>query len=130
MRKWRNQLVHSDIPLSEVEIYDWSVKFLCDFRSANQRERFGASKHMLPQCWKVPATETFKINKDAALNICQKVSGVGVVIRDYNGYVMASICQNFEACYQPQIAEAMSILRGLRFTVYFRDWFGPGFFGI
>ncbi|KAK2646184.1 hypothetical protein Ddye_021379 [Dipteronia dyeriana] len=48
---------------------------------------------------------------DAALNNDQKVSGVGVVIRDCNGHVMASLCQNFEASYQPHIAEAMAIVR-------------------
>ncbi|KAK2649420.1 hypothetical protein Ddye_016909 [Dipteronia dyeriana] len=35
--------------------------------------------------------------------------GVGVVIRDCNGRVMAS--------YLPHIAEAMAILRGLQFTL-------------
>ncbi|KAK2634204.1 hypothetical protein Ddye_028996 [Dipteronia dyeriana] len=30
---------------------------------------------------------------------------------------MASLCQNIKACFQPQIAEAMAILRGLRLAI-------------
>ncbi|KAK3221714.1 hypothetical protein Dsin_008739 [Dipteronia sinensis] len=72
---------------------------------------------MLSQCWKVLDVGTFKITADVDLNNCQKVSDDGVIIRDCNGYVMASLCHYFEPCCQPQIAEAMAILRGLRFAL-------------
>ncbi|KAK2659903.1 hypothetical protein Ddye_006436 [Dipteronia dyeriana] len=91
-------------------IYEWAVHFLYDFRSANKKEGLGSTKHMVPQCWKVPHARVFKINTDAALNTQQKVSGIGLVIRDCNGH-------NFGVCYRPEIAEAMAILRGLQLAL-------------
>jgi predicted transcriptional regulator YheO len=40
------------------------------------------------------------------------VSGIGVVIRDSSGYVMASLCLNLGAVFKPEVAEALAILRG------------------
>ncbi|TXG46285.1 hypothetical protein EZV62_028213 [Acer yangbiense] len=34
-------------------------------------------------------------------------------LRDYQGHVLASLCQNIKICYQPQIIEAMAILKGI-----------------
>ena len=44
-------------------------------------------------------------------------SSIGVVIRDSQGFVMASLCLHIGACLQPQIAKAMAILRGLRLAM-------------
>ena len=63
--------------------------------------------------WKAQPVGMFKINTDAALRFCDKVSGIDVVIRDSNGHAMASLCQNINANYHPQIAEALAILKGI-----------------
>ncbi|KAK2639047.1 hypothetical protein Ddye_026842 [Dipteronia dyeriana] len=68
------------------------------------------------------------INRDAALSEGEKVSGIGVVIQDSNGYVMASLCQNIRASLQPQVIEAMAILHGLQLAFETRT--GSGFLGI
>ncbi|KAK2638130.1 hypothetical protein Ddye_025925 [Dipteronia dyeriana] len=46
-----------------------------------------------------------------------QVIGVGIVFRDLNGQPVGSSAQNIEACFSPSIAEAVAILRGLRFVV-------------
>ncbi|KAK3205121.1 hypothetical protein Dsin_019167 [Dipteronia sinensis] len=43
--------------------------------------------------------------------------GVGIVIRNLNGQVLASSAQKFAACFFPSVAEASAILKGLRFVV-------------
>ena len=50
---------------------------------------------------------------DAAMDSTVGTSAIGIVIRDSQGNVMASLCSNLGVCYQPQIAEALGILRGL-----------------
>ncbi|KAK3213054.1 hypothetical protein Dsin_017760 [Dipteronia sinensis] len=65
----------------------------------------------------MPLVGVFKINTDAPLNNRDKVSGIGMVIRDCNGHVMASMCHNIRVCFQPHIAEAMAILRGLHLAI-------------
>ncbi|TXG72826.1 hypothetical protein EZV62_001405 [Acer yangbiense] len=45
------------------------------------------------------------------------VSGLGVVARDSSGQVLISLCRNVKANYQPQIAEALAIIEGLRLAI-------------
>lgn len=52
-----------------------------------------------PSCWVAPPLGVFKINSDAALNSHDNVSSFGVVIRDWRGRVLASLCQNVKSCY-------------------------------
>ncbi|TXG65248.1 hypothetical protein EZV62_006523 [Acer yangbiense] len=52
-----------------------------------------------------------------ALSSQSKSAGFGVVLRDSGGRVLAALCRNVRACYQPQVAEALAILEGLKFDV-------------
>ncbi|KAK9992096.1 hypothetical protein SO802_027081 [Lithocarpus litseifolius] len=69
------------------------------------------------QChWKPPLQNGFKVNYDGA--ICQKnnCSGVGVVIRNNEGLVVASIAQNFSQAYKLVEIEAMAATRAIEFA--------------
>ncbi|KAK2638830.1 hypothetical protein Ddye_026625 [Dipteronia dyeriana] len=59
----------------------------------------------------------YKINTDASVSQQGERPGVGVVIWDRDGKVMASFSQGFNTCYQPQIAEVMVILEGISLAV-------------
>ncbi|KAK3227490.1 hypothetical protein Dsin_007352 [Dipteronia sinensis] len=63
--------------------------------------------------WQSPQAGVFKINTDAATRVRDGTSGIGVVIRDSHGHVRASLCQNLNANFQPQVAEALAILKGI-----------------
>ncbi|KAK2648902.1 hypothetical protein Ddye_016391 [Dipteronia dyeriana] len=67
--------------------------------------------------WKAPDVGVFKVNTDAAIMTTNQVVGVGIVVRDSNGQLVGTSAQNNEACFSPSIAEAVAILRGLRFVV-------------
>ncbi|KAK2655050.1 hypothetical protein Ddye_008102 [Dipteronia dyeriana] len=64
--------------------------------------------------WSPPSVGLFKINSAAAFRVSDKVSGIGVVIRDRNGRVRVSFCYNLAANLQPQVVEALAILKGIR----------------
>ncbi|KAK3195597.1 hypothetical protein Dsin_026907 [Dipteronia sinensis] len=61
---------------------------------------------------------TFKDFFFSCLNsVREKCTGVGVVIRDHRGLVMASCSQQLDAIYSTQVAEAVALLRGIDFTM-------------
>ncbi|KAK0608384.1 hypothetical protein LWI29_029944 [Acer saccharum] len=94
-----------------------AVNFLANFKEARgveQCERAGQAKNIR---LKTPTAGCVKINSDATLSDAKGVSGVGVVIRDWKGEVLASCCQRFEVCFQPFIAEAVAILTGIRLAL-------------
>ncbi|KAK3184510.1 hypothetical protein Dsin_031796 [Dipteronia sinensis] len=109
----RNQVVHSNVKVPNSDICGWVTNYIQEFRVTNKDgQRGGAGDATLESATK----GMFKINTDAALRFCDKVYGIGVVIRDSNGLVMAILCQNINVNYHPQIANALAILKGIWLT--------------
>ncbi|KAK3224771.1 hypothetical protein Dsin_004633 [Dipteronia sinensis] len=63
--------------------------------------------------WVPPNSGLFKLNTDAALNASGGVVGVGSVVRDSMGCVLATSSQQVVATYNAQLAEAVAIHRDL-----------------
>ena len=57
-----------------------------------------------------------KANFDAANSEVSRLSGVGVVIRDSNGDVLASCAEKIDQSYKVEDTEAMAALKALTFT--------------
>ncbi|KAK1571845.1 hypothetical protein Q3G72_023991 [Acer saccharum] len=118
----RNVAFHNNQLLPASEICEWVSSFCNEFRSANVNEpEEKRSEVAQPARWMGPPVDFVKINTDAALDSVRNLSGLGVVVRDCSGRVLASFCRNVKANYQPQIAEALAILDGLRLVVS-RNW--------
>ncbi|KAK3222532.1 hypothetical protein Dsin_009557 [Dipteronia sinensis] len=86
-RVWqrRNQVLHGKYTFPIYDIYDWAISLMKDFRDSNFIE--GSSSMRMIQAvprWIPPLQGSFKINTDAAVCVRDKVSGIGVVIRDSN----------------------------------------------
>ncbi|KAK2645061.1 hypothetical protein Ddye_020256 [Dipteronia dyeriana] len=64
----------------------------------------------------------FKINTDAAIDASTGRVGVGVIIRDYNGMVIASCTQSIYLNYSLVLVESVVVLRGLRFAFKSGIW--------
>ncbi|KAK2661402.1 hypothetical protein Ddye_007935 [Dipteronia dyeriana] len=58
-----------------------------------------------------------KINSIVAISPSDKVVGLGIVIHDHEGRIMASYAQNLSIALSPQTIEAAAILRGLDLAV-------------
>ncbi|TXG55030.1 hypothetical protein EZV62_020286 [Acer yangbiense] len=63
-----------------------------------------------------PESENFKLNVDAAIDKDRGRVGIGLIIRDCNGEVLASCAQRIDDFCTPMVAEAVAILRGLMFA--------------
>ncbi|KAK1581235.1 hypothetical protein Q3G72_004186 [Acer saccharum] len=107
----RNHAVHSKRILSNAEVFQWAASYILDFRNANVVGGPRCGENRVVPRWNCPVTGDYKINTDASVSQQRERSGSGVVIWECDGKVMASFCQGFNTCYQPQIAEAMAILK-------------------
>ncbi|KAK2661889.1 hypothetical protein Ddye_000463 [Dipteronia dyeriana] len=74
-----------------------------------------------------------KINIDAVIDKVSKIVGIGIIIRDYMGIVVASSIQRISATYDPHVAEAITLCMGLVFAMYIGsdakvvvDWLNSG----
>ena len=63
--------------------------------------------------WRAPATGFVKVNFDGAIFGDSSMSGVGVVIRDTNGAVLASCAEKIGHAYKADETEALAALKAL-----------------
>ncbi|KAL5753867.1 hypothetical protein ACOSP7_022087 [Xanthoceras sorbifolium] len=99
--------------LSTDEVMAWSSRFLSDFRSAHEQPPSAVDSSLPPvplTRWLPPSPEVFSINSDAAMREQIGKVGLGVIIRDSHGKVMACYCSCFSIRCSPQFAKALEIL--------------------
>ncbi|KAK9993929.1 hypothetical protein SO802_023632 [Lithocarpus litseifolius] len=65
--------------------------------------------------WKPPDGRLVKINFDGAIFKAENRSGIGVVIRDNTGAILASLAQSFSPALTPVEIEAVAAARALEF---------------
>ena len=66
--------------------------------------------------WSSPQDGLVKINFDRAIFSESNQSGVGVVIRDNNGAVLASCSEKIHQAYKPDKVEALAALKAVTFA--------------
>jgi hypothetical protein len=90
-----------------------------DFKRHNSREQLVmAATSVGSNCskiWKPPNATSFKVNWDASLNINSELVGIGCVLRDRDGVVIAAKCCVCKAVVDLVCAEAMAALVALDF---------------
>ncbi|KAK3222715.1 hypothetical protein Dsin_009740 [Dipteronia sinensis] len=64
-----------------------------------------------------PHTGVYKLNSDPAVNLKYGKVGLGVIIRNFKGQVMACKASLVLVGFSPLISEALAILSGRRFTL-------------
>ncbi|KAK2656458.1 hypothetical protein Ddye_009510 [Dipteronia dyeriana] len=111
-RNWkhRNAVVHGGIACCVADIMVWSTTYLSEFRSSGLKGRhLHGNQNPKLVVWKPPPSDFYKINTDVAIDVAGQMIGIGIVIRDVTGFVMASSSQRIIATFTPQVAEAMVI---------------------
>ncbi|KAK3221859.1 hypothetical protein Dsin_008884 [Dipteronia sinensis] len=66
--------------------------------------------------WKPPKLVLYKINYDAVSSAGSRKVGIGAVICDSTGLVLASCSQVIEARFTTQVAKTLAVLRGIVFS--------------
>ncbi|KAK2654361.1 hypothetical protein Ddye_014217 [Dipteronia dyeriana] len=80
--------------------------------------------HVVPRDvkWQPPTEGHYKVNCDASLDVQNQVVGIGLIICDSFGLVMAAAAQRIRASYSPLIAEVVAVLHGVDFAVNTGLW--------
>ena len=65
--------------------------------------------------WKPPDASLVKINFDGAIFRDENRSGIGVVVRDHTGAILASVALSLSPALQPAEIEAIAAARALEF---------------
>ena len=85
----------------------WVASYLQEYWSAMDSHNVAASNRILHlaetqlhSTWMLPSLGSFKINVDGALYPTKKLAGIGVVIRDLQGRLMAALCRKIKAHWE------------------------------
>lgn len=105
----RNALVFGGKLSSPAQVVQCTKDSLMEFQLAQlESPGNGSSRKQPNQKWRKPQAGVLKFNWDAALNRKTNRMGVGVVVRDEGGAVLAIKCTTVSSIGDPTIAEAVA----------------------
>ncbi|KAK3229485.1 hypothetical protein Dsin_001366 [Dipteronia sinensis] len=105
-----------------VNVLEWCCDYLVEFQLVNSIANdtvVGAcvNGQLNVERWNPFGVGLYKLNIDAALQTENCNVGIGAVIRNHEGLVMAATTQRIEANYNLEVAKAVATLRGIIFVV-------------
>ncbi|KAK2656122.1 hypothetical protein Ddye_009174 [Dipteronia dyeriana] len=99
------------------DVLSWAIEYGKEYMGANEPEgRREGSKIRKIEKWVPPPPGGFKVNTDAALDAQEGCIGVGIIIRNEVGDVMASSAQKVLGGFSVPVAEVVAILKGMQFA--------------
>uniref|UniRef100_A0A803QHW9 Reverse transcriptase domain-containing protein n=1 Tax=Cannabis sativa TaxID=3483 RepID=A0A803QHW9_CANSA len=67
--------------------------------------------------WQPPTAAGLKLNVDAAVNATSQTLGVGAIVRDHNGLVVAAISKPAQGCFHSDEMEAKALFHSLNWAL-------------
>ncbi|KAK9989426.1 hypothetical protein SO802_029665 [Lithocarpus litseifolius] len=115
----RNQIRtrHLDFPASQV--IPQASQALSDFKQHNislPLQQGGSGQSWVRRHWSIPPTDCFKVYFDGATFPELGKAGLGVVVQNWEGNVMASLSEQAPLPFSPDIVEAMAAARAISFA--------------
>ncbi|KAF4358748.1 hypothetical protein F8388_022515 [Cannabis sativa] len=111
----RNNSVFNKPALNLVDVEDFVLNFLQDYnlqggsKSWFASELCGSNPLRLSKFCKLPSAENFKLSVDASLDVKGIKIGMGAIISDSNGAIVAGLCSSYAEIFTPIYAEAMAL---------------------
>ncbi|XP_057249281.1 uncharacterized protein LOC130590756 [Beta vulgaris subsp. vulgaris] len=96
-----------------MSLIDKAVQGGMEYAAANTRKGKKDRVNEVDVRWKPPAEGTYKLNTDVAL-LGGNLIGMGGVVRDFEGDVVAAFCCRKEATNDVAVAEALSARLGVK----------------
>ena len=117
-RLWgnRNEVRHGGKRLSEMELCCDATMWLLEFQEATVSALPWMSDPVLQQSWLPPSDPLYKVNVDGAVFKARNEFGVGAIVRDANGMVVAALSKKIHAPLGPLEVEAKAFELGLEFA--------------
>ena len=86
-----NEIRNGGKRLGEMELCCDASMWLLEYQEATDAALPWLSEPVLQQCWLPPSEQLYNVNVDGAVFKGRKESGVGAIIRDANGLVVAAL---------------------------------------
>jgi len=96
-----NEIRNGGKRLGELELCCDASMWLLEFQEATAAAIPWLSEPVLQQSWLPPSNQLYKVNVDGAVFKARKESGVGAIIRDANGLVVAALSKKIHAPLGP-----------------------------
>jgi hypothetical protein len=113
----RNDVVHGNSFTHPTILVLCARKNLADFLQATKHGtgNLFEKREVGPRSWAAPGAGRLKVNWDASLNRIAGLMGLGVVVRDENGLVVAAQSKTIRGNFDPPMAEARAALLAIQF---------------
>ncbi|XP_030974621.1 uncharacterized protein LOC115994555 [Quercus lobata] len=92
----------------------WTTRYLKEYYAANEQLAIVPTAQITN--WIPPPTNRYKINVDGVVFKSQKIAGVGVMVRDCCGQVIAALSKKINVPLGPLETEAKAVEVGVQFA--------------
>ncbi|XP_060968787.1 uncharacterized protein LOC133036269 [Cannabis sativa] len=103
----RNRVVHGGVSRQPASIVQYTTRYHEDFTRVK----------VPPSTAAPPWLHGFKLNVDAATNLEQKRMGIGAIIRDHNGMVVAAFSKAIEGSFRSDEMKAKVLFHALNWVL-------------
>ena len=110
----RNKAHLNDNPLTIRNIADYAKNYLCEFRELDSHHSH--KRRASPTRWHPPSAGSVKTNYDGAMFAESNMAGIGVVVRNSEGRVLAALSEQIVKPPTVEILELLAARRAVSFT--------------
>jgi ribonuclease HI len=112
----RNAIIHGREVTCPFQVVRSAEESMTNFKLvASQELRFHNKSRQVVKKWEPPVGGCLKLNWDATLCSTKNMMGVGVVLRDEHGAVVAALASVFPFVRDPVLAEATALWKAVKF---------------
>ena len=97
------------------QVLQWAIDSLLEFRAAQPRKQPTPPRPLAK--WSPPVEEYYKVNFDGAVFRDEEKAGIGVIIRNSQGMVMASLSQKISLPQTVVELETLAATRAMEFSI-------------
>ena len=115
--KYRNERRHGGVRITGLAIVRSSLRMLDKFQIANEKPQPLRASTTMEAKWCPPQPGSYKVNVDGAVFAKRKQVGIGVVIRDSAGEVVAALSQKIARPSGALEIEAKAMEVGAQFSL-------------
>jgi ribonuclease HI len=112
----RNSVVHGEDFLHPNLLVKGTMESSEEYKQANLGDSALPKSVGVQAKWQAPPTGTYKVNWDAAVDSVNGRMGIGIVVRDYEGHVIAARSVTIMGNLEPIAAEALAAFQATNFS--------------
>ncbi|XP_028118009.1 uncharacterized protein LOC114315607 [Camellia sinensis] len=109
----RNSIIFENKSRTVEGVVSFAVNYVSDYDQAQQCSQLPAAQ-VRTRRWVVPSEGVFKLNFDGSIRKAQASAGIGIIIRDCHGAVIASMVERIPYLEDVDCVQAMGAIKALQ----------------